>query len=118
GAPTASGDRLAAHEEENRPALRDEGRARGVCGRARAPTTAEEPAEHVPERTEGDRGDAGGEARERQALPQEHRVHEQVIERRAVAHDVDERSPLRELAQILDRFGAYPNVTEEEANEE
>ncbi len=85
---------------------------------ARPAPAAEEPAEQLAERPEGDRGHAGREARERQSLAQQDRVHQQIVERRAVAHHVDERPLARELAEMLDGLRPHAHVAEEEVDEE
>ena len=60
---------------------------------------------HSRDRPPPDRRHAGREARERQALAQQDGVHEQVVDRRAVAHDVDERAAGgASCADALDRL--------------
>ena len=117
-AAPAPGHRLAPHEEENGLAARHERRARRVHGGARAPSLPEEPHENLAQGSEPDGRDPRCEARERQPLAEQHRIHQQVVEERPVAHHVDDRALSRELLEMLHGSGPQLHTAEEEVNQE
>jgi hypothetical protein len=113
-ASPARGHRVAAHEQEDGLAGRDEPGAHLRVVRSRTGPAPEEPAHHLDEGAPPDRRHPGREARKRQALAAQHGVDEQVVDRRAVPHDVDDRSLAGELPDAFDQLLAHLDVGERE----
>ena len=117
-AAAPSGNGMAAHEEQDRLPRGHELRAhlRRPARRLRA-ASQQEPRD-LPDRPPPHRRHAGREARERQALAPQHRVHQQIVDRRAVPHHVDHGALCRQLADALDELGTHAHLREGEADEE